>query len=347
MAVRQNGDVTSRPTDLVSDDAAPRVFISHASEDKERFVLPFAQDLRAEGVNAWVDQWAMLPGDSLVRKIFTEGLDNAVAVVVVLSRVSTTKPWVAEELDAAVVKRINDDSKLIPIVLDNLDVKTDVPAAVRHLLLEIVPDSSERATVVRRVVRSIFGTVERPPLGPPPLFADALAVRIPGLDRIDSLVLRLAGSEAVRDFGDQFDTAEFVETITDAQGVTDAEAIESLEVLEAEQYIEIRRTMGAGLAGMRRFTITPYGLEIYLRAYEVDYPRFEQTVIARIAERSSGDQGTERELASSVDVAPMIVRHVLDMLASTGDLSLSKPHGGSQGWRFHNVSPRLRRRSGH
>jgi hypothetical protein len=141
--------------EVVTDDTAPRVFISHATEDKERFVLPFAQDLRAEGVDAWVDWWEMLPGDSLVRKIFAEGLANAVAVIVILSRVSITKAWVAEELDAAVVKRINDDSKLIPIVLDDLDVKTEVPASVRHLLLEFVRDPRERATLVRRVVVTI------------------------------------------------------------------------------------------------------------------------------------------------------------------------------------------------
>ena len=292
LCVGQNGDMASEESGVVSDDVARRVFISHASEDKERFVLPFARELRAEGVDAWVDQWEMLPGDSLVRKIFTEGLDKADAVVVVLSRVSITKAWVTEELDAAVVKRVNDDSKLIPIVLDNLDVKTEVPASVRHLLLEFVPDQSERATVVRRVVRSVFGTVERPPLGPPPLFVDAFAVRIPGLDRIDTLVLQLAGAEAVRDFGDQFDTAEFVETVKDEHGITDSEVIESLQVLEAEGYIEIRRTMASGLAGMRWFTITTYGLEIYLRAYEADYPRFEQTVLARIAEQPD-DQGTD------------------------------------------------------
>jgi hypothetical protein len=150
----------------------------------------------------------------------------------------------------------------------------------------------------------------------------------------------------VRDFGDQFDTAEFVETVTEAHGITDAEVIGSLQVLEAERYVEIHRTMAPGLAGMRRFTITPYGLEIYLRAYESDYSRFEQTVLARIVE-TSGDQGSERELASTVDVPPMIVRHLLDMLASSGDLRLSKPLGGPQSWRFYNVSPRLRRRSGH
>jgi hypothetical protein len=90
--------MASEESGVVSDDVARRVFISHASEDKERFVLPFARELRAEGVDAWVDQWEMLPGDSLARKIFTEGLDKADAVVVVLSRVSITKAWVAEEL---------------------------------------------------------------------------------------------------------------------------------------------------------------------------------------------------------------------------------------------------------
>jgi hypothetical protein len=33
----------------------PKVFISHASEDKERFVLAFAERLRASGVDAWLD----------------------------------------------------------------------------------------------------------------------------------------------------------------------------------------------------------------------------------------------------------------------------------------------------
>jgi hypothetical protein len=67
--------------------AAPRkVFMSHASEDKERFVLPFARRLRARGLDVWVDRWEMLPGDSLVKKIFTEGIGEAEAVIVVLSK---------------------------------------------------------------------------------------------------------------------------------------------------------------------------------------------------------------------------------------------------------------------
>ena len=54
----------------------PKVFLSHASEDKPRFVDNFAQRLRADGVDAWLDTWEILPGDSFVDKIFEEGLNS-------------------------------------------------------------------------------------------------------------------------------------------------------------------------------------------------------------------------------------------------------------------------------
>src|SRR4051794_20083808 len=50
--------------------APPKVFVSHASEDKQRFVERFAARLRENGVDAWLDEWEMKPGDSLVDRIF-------------------------------------------------------------------------------------------------------------------------------------------------------------------------------------------------------------------------------------------------------------------------------------
>jgi TIR domain len=76
---------------------APKVFLSHASEDKQRFVLPFATSLREKGIDVWLDKWEILPGDSLVDKLFEEGLKEAEAVLIVISAVSVTKPWVRQE----------------------------------------------------------------------------------------------------------------------------------------------------------------------------------------------------------------------------------------------------------
>ena len=38
---------------------SPKVFVSHAGEDKDRFVLGFATRLRAKGIDAWLDKCEM------------------------------------------------------------------------------------------------------------------------------------------------------------------------------------------------------------------------------------------------------------------------------------------------
>ncbi len=128
----------------------PKVFVSHASEDKERFVLNFAARLRENGIDAWLDKWEMRPGDSLVDKIFEEGIKEAKAVIVVLSKFSVQKPWVREELNAAFVKRINTGSKLIPVVIDDCDV----PEALRSTLWERIADLSSYQESLDRIVAS-------------------------------------------------------------------------------------------------------------------------------------------------------------------------------------------------
>src|SRR4030081_2036555 len=102
--------------------APPKVFLSHASDDKERFVLAFAKRLRDKGVDDWLDKWEILLGDNLVDKIFEEGLKQGAAVIIVLSRLSVEKPWVKEELNASFVARINRQTKIIPVVIDDCTV---------------------------------------------------------------------------------------------------------------------------------------------------------------------------------------------------------------------------------
>lgn len=320
--------------------ARPTVFLSHASEDKERFVLSFAERLRTNGVDVWLDKWEMLPGDSLVAKIFVEGLDQAEAVLLVISRHSLTKPWVAEELDAAVVKRISDGTRLIPIVLDDLG-PSDVPAAIRHLLYESVGDLTDLDDVVDRVVRSIHGVVDRPSLGQAPNYTKSAAARIRGLDRIDSLILKSAGAEAVRDYGTRFTTVEFLDSITTELALTEEQAVESLHVLNDMHHIKISQRLGSGIPAMPRFELTDSGLETYLRSYEPDFATIEETVIARLAAWPD-EQGTELDLIKQVDAPRLIVRHVLEQCGHRGLLTARRV-SGPVAVRFHNLSPRLRR----
>ena len=92
--------------------------------------MDFARQLRENGVDVWLDQWEMKPGDSLVDKIFEEGLKEARAVIIVLSTTSVQKPWVREELNASVVNRISRGTKLIPVVIDECEVPESLRSTV-------------------------------------------------------------------------------------------------------------------------------------------------------------------------------------------------------------------------
>ena len=140
-----------------------KVFISHASEDKERFVMQFAKRLRSQGIDAWVDIWEMLPGDSLVDKIFEEGIKNARAMIVVLSSFSVEKPWVREELNAGFLNRVSGRCKVIPVVIDDCDV----PEALRSTVWQRITDLENYDAEFQRIVDAIYGRTQKPPLGSP------------------------------------------------------------------------------------------------------------------------------------------------------------------------------------
>lgn len=166
----------------------PKVFISHAGEDKKRFVLEFATRLRAKGIDAWIDKWEILLGDSLIDKIFEEGIKSASAIIVVLSRYSVDKPWVKEELNAAMVRKINGLSKLIPVVLDDCRV----PEALQSTAWVRIKNPNNYDAEFDSIVRAIYDHREKPKLGSAPTYTTTAVDLIPNLTRVDTLVFKLS-----------------------------------------------------------------------------------------------------------------------------------------------------------
>jgi hypothetical protein len=146
--------------------SAPRPFISHAHADKDRFVLDFASRLRGRGIDVWLDSWEMLPGDSLVDKIFNQGLKSCTAFIIVLSKNSVESKWVREELNAGIVKRIADNTKLIPIRLD----ACEVPVALQGTLWIDIPNLSDYERELEQVVNAVYGQYNKPALGHAPAY---------------------------------------------------------------------------------------------------------------------------------------------------------------------------------
>jgi len=255
--------------------SGPRVFLSHASEDKARFVLEFATRLRARGVDVWLDRWEMYPGDSLVDKIFEEGIKNADAIIVVLSNNSVGKPWVREELNASVVKRLSEGSLLIPVVLDDCDV----PEALKTTVWQKIPDLESYADEIDRITAAIFDQREKPPLGSPPRYATIIDRPVGRLSRLDTFILRLFGEQALGSENSIDIDTDAVWDIAAKNNVPRQEFLDSLEVLADQAYLK----SSAVLAPVSPyFTLTTHGFDQFARHYVPDYMLLQESVASLI-----------------------------------------------------------------
>ena len=95
------------------------VFICHASEDKDDFVRPLAEQLRENHVEVWYDEFSLKVGDSLRRSIDI-GLSKSRYGIVVLSKQFFKKAWSQWELDGLVQRQIKAKTKLILPIWHNI-----------------------------------------------------------------------------------------------------------------------------------------------------------------------------------------------------------------------------------
>ncbi|MDP2857396.1 MAG: toll/interleukin-1 receptor domain-containing protein [Bacillota bacterium] len=115
------------------------VFISHASEDKESFVMGLAHLLREKGVRVWYDEFTLTVGDSLRRSI-DKGLAKSRYGVVVLSPRFFAKEWPQKELDGLVARERDGEKVILPVWLD---VDTEAVAGYSPMLADRVAAKAE------------------------------------------------------------------------------------------------------------------------------------------------------------------------------------------------------------
>lgn len=112
--VRNEDDDNLAPAPTSPDGRVFDVFISHASEDKDKVVRPLATALRDAGLSVWYDEFELRIGDSLRRKI-DRGLGSSRFGVVVLSQAFFGKGWPEYELDGLVTRAVSGEQILLPI----------------------------------------------------------------------------------------------------------------------------------------------------------------------------------------------------------------------------------------
>jgi hypothetical protein len=297
-------------------DGIPKVFLSHASEDKERFVLRFAAQLRAKGVDVWLDRWEMMPGDSLIDKIFEEGIGKAEAIIVVVSKHSVHKPWVREELNAAVVKRINKGSLLIPVVLDDCEV----PVALQSTLYVPVTNLEDVEAVTDRIRAAVYRHSDKPALGPAPSYIRSRIAAFPTLSRIDAIVLSLFAEGAIKDGEDRTETEDVWKRAAE-QSISRSEFLESVSALEETGYL---REPGIAATLQPFFFVPVRVLEEFLASTDPDFAEKVEAIAAAAVNRVKPN---DAQIAKDLGLQQFVVRVILEHLESQGLLEIWRPAG--------------------
>ena len=94
-----------------------RVFISHASEDKDIFVRQLAIHLKNHNIDIWYDEFEIKPGMS-IRESIDKGLSLYDIGLIVLSPNYFSKKWTVWELNGVIQKMHSGRALIIPIWLN-------------------------------------------------------------------------------------------------------------------------------------------------------------------------------------------------------------------------------------
>ena len=295
----------------------PKVFVSHATEDKERFVEEFSRKLRSDGIDAWLDKWEMKPGDSLVDKIFEEGIKNANAVIIVLSKISVQKPWVKEELNAAFVKRLKEKTKLIPILIDDCEI----PESLKSTLWIRIENLDNYTKEYNEIKMSILGTTDKPTLGKLPRHTLIDQLQYYNLSKIDSIVFSEACKISFDTNSELVNTGDLLDRVG-AYDIPEEEIFDTLEILDKNYYIETLKVLGGKAPA---FSITNYGLKTFASEYFPEYNQYEKKIALMIVNESIKDS---KKISKKLSLPHLLVAVILQDLTDKGLIKIQRVLGG-------------------
>jgi predicted nucleotide-binding protein len=135
-----------------------KLFISHASEDKEAFVKGLAEALRANfKFDVWYDEYSLRPGNSLLQTI-SKGLRSCDYAIVVISPAFISKRWTNEELAACFALETKERKIIIPIWHDVTE--EDVRAYNPMLADRVALKSSQSLQTITSEIEEVTSKID-------------------------------------------------------------------------------------------------------------------------------------------------------------------------------------------
>jgi len=206
-----------------------KLFLSHASEDKEDFVRPLVSALQEAGFTVWYDEYELTMGDSLLKKI-DKGLRECNFGVVVFSKYFFEKDWTQSELDGLFTRESQSQKIILPIWKDvtKADVLEYSPMLAGRLG---VPASKGIDAIVGEIQRAVQATMK----------AASFHTLDNAVEAFASLDRDLTGAKMARELEESAEGAVIVQEAGRQIIATLRETVEALEKTSKTLLIRIKK----------------------------------------------------------------------------------------------------------
>ncbi len=303
----------------------PRTFLCHATEDKE-IAKPLAEELQRNGIDTFYDEWEIGPGDNLIQKL-EEGIGDCTHFIVLLTPISIQKPWVRAERDAGLVRNIAGKCKFIPLRCGlDLDQLPPLLEAKQAPALGGIHDESN----IKKLINSIYGISDKPPLGEPPQAIRESSGGNLGLSPAAEAIVKIMVERSEN--GMAHDQTISPNQIKEAAGLDDDDIEYGVDELESQGYVKVLRVMGAAPFGYEHV----YPKDALFVAFDKYFKQWnpENDALQIAAALDRGEDGTVSAIAQKYDWPPRRMNPAVSYLIENDFVGVSDELG-SHPWVRH------------
>jgi len=294
-----------------------KAFLSYSHEDKD-FAETIANKLIESGIDVWWDEWDISAGDSIIQKIFMEGLSKADIFLIILSNASVNSNWVKQELDHAIIKKIEGVTRIIPLIKE----KCDIPPPLRTLLW--VDLSTNLDVGIQKIVKSIFDVSDKPPLGEIPEYITELKQSVGGLSQIASTVGTILLNRQEDQLG--FEKMFSAEEIKSNSKLTPEEINDAVDELEEYGLVKVLKYMGTAPYDFGDVEPT-YALFLHFKNEGLNYDPIEDIKIIASALAASENYINGEEIQERTRLSPVRINRAVAYLGDYDIIDVMKALG--------------------
>lgn len=292
-----------------------KIFISHDSRDKKRFVEGFATKLVENGIDVWYDAWELKFGDSLMT-IF-DAISQCDIFISVISEYSVESKWVKEESDSAFMKKIENNVKFIPVILPG---DFEIPNYMEHILQCRIQNLDNYNSEFNKLLSDIYGISTKPKIGNEPRYTTISP--IDKLEQSDTIVLKLIGDFNIKHKIYSMSFEKIVELAEDFD-LTPEDIKGSLEMLSDLYYVKYRTVISGQFVHIR---FTYQGILLYCKNYVNDFELILKKTFSSIINENLR---TNDQIIEKTKTERLIINGILECLDSRHYIKMTKTMSGT------------------